>query len=94
MFVVVVTDQATCNIALVWKEFYASVIARKIRFRLNNTTSTYIEINNNSKDEILNIGREYRQSKFSTDNIAIDSHQGYFFVTSPKSLIKHLQSCS
>ena len=59
-FVVVPIDKATVNIAVICKQFYGSVI----------TADTYSEINNTSKNEIINNNIEDLKSKFGIDNIA------------------------
>ena len=41
-FVVVPTDKATGNIALVCKRFYASVITRELRLNNNSSTDTIV----------------------------------------------------
>ena len=53
-------DKATVNIAVICKQFYGSVI----------TADTYSEINNTSKNEIINNNIEDLKSKFGIDNIA------------------------
>lgn len=47
-------DKATGNIAPICKQFYVSVIANKIGLGSKNATSVCNEINNTSKDEIIN----------------------------------------
>ena len=63
-FVLVPIDKATGNIALICKQFYASVIEKEVGIGLNNGTNTYIEINNNSKDEIINTDIEIPNLNF------------------------------
>ena len=74
-FVLVTIDKATGNsIALICKQFNASVIEKNVRIGLSNRTYKYSEINNASKDEIININIEDLKSKFSIDNIFMDNH--------------------
>ena len=100
------TGEAKGNIALICKQFYASMIAKEVGLRLNNTPNTYSEINNTSKDEIINTNIEDLKYKFGIDDIAMDNHcfsnkywlpkmyktpiKAKFIVVSPKSSMKPL----
>ena len=66
-------DKARGDIALIYKQFYASVIANELELGLRNT-NTYRGINYTSKDEIIIINIEDLQSNFGINNVLMDSH--------------------
>ena len=70
----VLVDKATVNVAFICKQFYASVIAKEVGLRLNNTTKTCNETNNTSKVDTTSTCTEDLNSKFGIDNIVRDSH--------------------
>ena len=103
---VVPIDKATGSIALIYKHFYVSVIAKELGLRNNNTTNTYNSINNSSTDTIINSNINDLKSKLRSNDVNIENHclpkmywlpemhktpiKARFIIASPKSSIKPL----
>ena len=61
-FVIVPIDKAANNIAFICKRFYASVIAKELKFQdtiLNNTTGTYEYASNKNKEQLIHSHKEF-----------------------------------
>ena len=102
---VVPTDKATGNIALICKHFYASVIAKELGLGSNNTTDTYNSVINSSADTIISVINDLK-SKFGIHDVNIENYclphmywlpkmhkspiKTRFIIASPKSSIKPL----
>ena len=105
-FVVVPIDEATSNIALVCKIFYASVITKELGLNNNSSTDTYKNVGGLSANDIIDGNIRDLKIKFGIDNISIENHRlpnmywmlkihknpikARFIIVSPKSSIKYL----
>ena len=103
-FVVVSIDNATGNIVLVCKRFYASVITRELGLNSDSSTDTYKNAGGLSANDVIDVNIRDLKIKFGIDNIPIENHRlpnmywmpkmhknpikARFIIASPKSSIK------
>ena len=73
-FVVVPTDKATSNIALVCNRFYASVITKELGLNNNSSTNTYNNASGLSATDIIDKNIRDLKIKLGIDNIPIENN--------------------